>query len=179
MEIFKILDFWEHPAQVCDEAEHRWRHAQGRTFGGKPGFVFLNIIYRLVHYITRQNVVQRYHIDMANQISLFDLYIIYHIFKEFVDRPLVFLRYDIWPNLGSKFSMCFIYELLRTLQLCHPIHTLQRGWLDFGWFASHTFHLPLMSLDFTTYLTYYSILTWPISAREIIGIFTEIFKYCT
>ena len=82
-------------------------------------------------------------------------------------------------RFGLRFSMYFYYALLLPLQLCHPIHTLQREWLDFGWFASHTFHQLLILLDFTIYLTYDSVLIWPISAREIIVIFTEIFKYCT
>ena len=40
-----------------------------------------------------------------------------------------------------EISMYLFYALLLTLQLCHPIHTLQREWLDFGWFANHNFHL--------------------------------------
>ena len=63
------------------------RVASYAVCGEKAGFASLNIIYRLVHYITPPNVVQPYHIDMANQISLILMYIIYHIFKEFVDRP--------------------------------------------------------------------------------------------
>ena len=46
-----------------------------------------NMIYHIaVHYNFPSNVVHRYHIDTANQMSLFHMYIIYHMDKKFVDR---------------------------------------------------------------------------------------------
>ena len=57
-------------------------------------------------------------------------------------------------QIGLKCSMYLFYALLLTLQLCHPIHTLQREWLDFGWFANHNFQLLVISLDSTIYFTW-------------------------
>ena len=39
------------------------------------------------------------------------------------------------------------------LQLCHPIHTLQSEWLDFGWFANHTLKQLVILLVPTIYFT--------------------------
>ena len=53
-------------------------------------------------------------------------------------------------QFGLKFTVYHVYALLLPLELCRTIHTLQREWLDFRWFASHNFHLSLISLIFTT-----------------------------
>ena len=47
---------------------------------------------------------------------------------------------------GPFWAILYYALYLLPLQLCHPIHTLQRKWLDFGLFANHTLKLLVISL---------------------------------